>query len=284
MEIRQLKFSIIVVCLNPGEKLQETIDSIKGQTYCNYEIIVKDGLSTDGSVEALTPNDKIKIFREKDVSIYDAMNQAVGYAKGDYAIFLNCGDKFFHTKVLEEVMGHIHYFREQKPDEIPDELSDKSPDIVYGNIYNDRIGSMIQSAPVITPFTCYRNVPCHQTCFYSLRMFMERGYHTKYVVRGDYEHFLWCYFQKKANIISIPVTVSSYEGGGFSETKENRERSKREHHEIVALYLTKGQLFKFRTILFLSMAPLRKKIAESKQLSGLYNTCKKMIYKRKGIQ
>lgn len=274
MENKQLKFSIIVVCLNPGKKLQETLESIQVQTYLNYEIIIKDGCSTDGSVEQLPQNDKIKIYREKDVSIYDAMNQAVGYAKGDYVVFLNCGDKFFHEKVLTEVAERIYHHGDKEETTLPD--------IVYGNIYNEKVRAIIPSAPVITPFTCYRNVPCHQTCFYSLAMFQERGYHIKYLVRGDYEHFLWCYFKKNASIKAIPVIVSCYEGGGFSETRENIERSKREHQEIVALYMTKGQIVKFKSILFFSLAPLRKRIAESKSLSGFYNKCKKMIYRGKG--
>lgn len=269
-----IKFSIVVVCLNPGEKLQKTIGSVLDQTYTNYEIIVKDGFSSDGSVEQLSPNDKINIYRQKDVSIYDAMNQAVGYAKGDYVLFLNCGDLFYQEKVLEEVAQWIH--NSSNHDE------SKLPDIVYGNMYNEKVGAMIQSAPVINPFTCYRNVPCHQTCFYSLKMFSQRGYNIKFLVRGDYEHFLWCYFKINASIKAIPVIVSSYEGGGFSETKDNLQRSKREHSEIVALYMTKGQIFKFKTILFFSLAPLRKKIAESKNLAGFYNKCKKLLYKGKG--
>ena len=45
-----MKFSIIVVCLNPGPKLNQTLDSILSQTYPSFEIIVKDGGSRDGSI------------------------------------------------------------------------------------------------------------------------------------------------------------------------------------------------------------------------------------------
>ena len=72
-----MKFSIIVVCLNPGDKLFETIETIQSQTYKNYEVVVKDGMSTDGSVDKLLPDERIRVFKEKDKSIYDAMNQAV---------------------------------------------------------------------------------------------------------------------------------------------------------------------------------------------------------------
>ena len=46
-----MKFSIIVVCLNPGDKLQQTLTNILGQTYTDYEIVIKDGGSKDGSLE-----------------------------------------------------------------------------------------------------------------------------------------------------------------------------------------------------------------------------------------
>ena len=47
------KYSVIVVCLNAGQRLCETVKSILGQTYRNFEVVIKDGGSTDGSVEAL---------------------------------------------------------------------------------------------------------------------------------------------------------------------------------------------------------------------------------------
>ena len=60
MEIN-MKFSIIVVCLNPGEKLNHTIDSILSQTYQDYEVIVKDGGSRDGSIEAMREDVRIRV-------------------------------------------------------------------------------------------------------------------------------------------------------------------------------------------------------------------------------
>jgi hypothetical protein len=70
-----------------------------------------------------------------------------------------------------------------------------------------------------------------------------------------------------------------YEGGGFSETKENRIRSANEHKEIVAIYMTKSQIFKYKAIMFLSLQPLRTAMAESKTFGSLYQALKKLIYK-----
>ena len=72
-----LFFSIVVVSLNPGEKLVPTLKSVLDQDYGNFEIIIKDGGSTDGSVEKLEelPADsRIRFFREPDKGIYDGMN------------------------------------------------------------------------------------------------------------------------------------------------------------------------------------------------------------------
>ena len=72
-----------------------------------------------------------------------------------------------------------------------------------------------------------QNVPCHQVCFYNVRLFAERGYDVKYRVRADYEHFLYCIYDRKAEAVYVEMIVADYEGGGFSETRENRRISKK---------------------------------------------------------
>ena len=85
-------FSIIVVCLNPGEKLLQTLQSIQKQEFRDYEIVLKDGGSTDGSLQELDPGQSgLHVVTKPDRGIYDAMNQAVEEAKGRFVFFLNCG-------------------------------------------------------------------------------------------------------------------------------------------------------------------------------------------------
>ena len=85
-------FSIIVVCLNPGEKLLQTLQSIQKQEFRDYEIVLKDGGSTDGSLQKLYPEQSgLLVVTKPDRGIYDAMNQAVEEAKGRFVFFLNCG-------------------------------------------------------------------------------------------------------------------------------------------------------------------------------------------------
>ena len=275
-----ISYSILVVCLNAGQRLIDTIESIISQSYQNYEIIIKDGESTDGSVERVRSRfaeymDRIRIYSQKDSGIYDAMNQAVSYAKsakGEYYLFLNTGDSFYDEYVLEKITDGII----EKQNELG-----VCPDIVYGNMYHKALENVIYAAPQINDFTCYRNVPCHQTCFYHKSMFAQRGYEPQYNVRADYEHFLWCFYEKKAKICYLPVMTASYEGGGYSETKEHRRQSARQHKEITQHYMGKGKALKYRIIMLLTLAPLRSVIAENKYLSGLYNRLKTMIYRFK---
>lgn len=272
---QEIKYSILVVCLNSGQRLLDTIETIINQKYQNYEIVIKDGESTDGSIEQVRSRfvqkmEKIRIISCKDSSIYDAMNQACTYATGDYYLFLNTGDSFYDAYVLEKITSGI--IEKQKE-------FGECPDIVYGNMYHKALGNIIYAAPQINDFTCYRNVPCHQTCFYHKSMFAERGYEPKYNVRADYEHFLWCFYKKRARICYLPVMTASYEGGGYSETKEHKKQSARQHREITEHYMGKGKVLKFRLIMLMTLAPLRSILAESKFFSGVYNGLKTMIYK-----
>ncbi len=267
-----MKFSIIIVCLNAGGRLRETVESALAQYYQEYEIVIKDGGSSDGCVEALSAaadDVRLHIYQSPDSGIYDAMNQAVAHAQGDYFIFMNAGDSFYDNRVLDRISSVI--LKEER-----------RPDIVYGNLYHKGLATVIAASPEINDFTCYRNVPCHQTCFYSRAMFEERAYEPRYNVRADYEHFLWCFYEKKAKICYAPVTVAVYEGGGYSETKENKRRSAKQHKEITVKYMGRKKAGKYRLIMFLSLAPLRTAIANNRFLSAGYNKLKTLFYKRKG--
>ena len=106
------KISIIMVCLNPGNKLIETMESVLNQTYEDYDVVVKDGFSKDSSIEDLKVwlgnagskiAQKVQIHQIKDKSIYEAMNQACALATGEYFYFLNCGDHFYDEYSLEKM-------------------------------------------------------------------------------------------------------------------------------------------------------------------------------------
>ena len=358
--MRTPMFSILIVSLNPGGKLVDTMRSVISQNYRDYEVVVKDGGSRDGSLEALRTwldgqdgRERVRILEQPDTGIYEGMNQAAREARGEYLYFLNCGDAFASDQALARAAAEIRgclgradcelgsartpgasqeadrgtsrartpgasqeadrgtsrartpevsqetdrgTSRDQTPEasqetdrgtsraRTPGESHDPAPDdgprIFYGDIYDALRGQVVASNPHMDDFACYRNVPCHQACIYHHSLFAERGYEPIYRVRADYEHFLWCFFREHARPRYIPVTLASYEGGGFSETPENRKRSAREHREITALYMSRGQRLRYRLILLTTLAPLRTRMAESPVWSGFYNTCKKRIYRR----
>lgn len=266
-------FSILVVCLNPGDKLRTTLESIRGQTFRNYEVIIKDGLSSDGSLDFIKEVKKefpaLRVVGKKDGGIYDAMNQAVQEAGGRYLYFLNCGDKFYHEKVLEEMAGLIA-------------AHPAKAGIYYGNIYERLTGREVASNPKLDAFGCYRNVPCHQACFYDRKLLLTHPFETKYRVRADYEQFLWCFFigrqGEETSFVYGDILIADYEGGGFSETKKNRRISAEEHREIVRKYMSVGRVWKYRMIMWVTLAPLRTWIARNPVTSGFYNGLKKKIY------
>lgn len=281
----QISFSIVVVCLNAGEKLLPTVQSVLDQRYGNYEIIVKDGGSTDGCLEKLPADSRIKVVTKKDQGIYDGMNQALSYVTGQYVLFLNCGDHFHDGQVLEKMAeeigrrrgslgGRKNFTEEEKG------LAYKERErIFYGNQYRLDTKSVIYSAPEVNDFTCYRNVPCHQVCFYDARLFEKRGYDTKYKVRADYEHFLYCIYERKAEAVYTELLVADYEGGGFSETKENRRISDQEHAEITKRYLGREKALRYKAVMLLTLQPVRTRLAESERYAGAYNRVKTGVYR-----
>lgn len=271
----RITFSIVVVCLNPGAKLGQTVQSVLTQRYGDYEILVKDGGSQDGSKEGLPQDSRIRLLCCPDAGIYDAMNQALPLLRGLYVLFLNCGDTLHDRDVLSNMARIIE--REKESRSGRDRLL-----IFYGNQYNLKQKSVVYSAPVLHDFTCYRNVPCHQVCFYDARLFSQRGYLLRYRVRADYEHFLYCIYERKARGVYTELLVADYEGGGFSETKKNRKISAKEHREITRRYLGRRKALRYRLLLLLTLAPLRSRMAESETLSRYYNRIKTGLYRLAG--
>lgn len=98
----RIKLSVITVNLNNAEGLRKTIVSVAEQTFTDFEFIIIDGASTDGSVEIIEQyNDKINYWTsETDNGVYSAMNKGILQAKGDYCLFLNSGDFLNNSNIL----------------------------------------------------------------------------------------------------------------------------------------------------------------------------------------
>lgn len=258
-----VRFTVITVTYNAGDKLEETVTDVLKQTYDNYELLIKDGLSADGSIQKIPTSDKIRLESCKDRGIYDAMNQAVELATGDYIVFMNCGD-FFHDKdVLKNVAAYIEEHPGQK--------------IYYGDVYSQISGAVIHASKQITDFVCFRHIPCHQACFFEKELFQEKAFDLEYRIRADYEFFLRQYYQKDVRPAYTSLVIADYEGGGYSETKENRKRDQWEHRTITSRYMKKGKLFCYRFIMFITLQPLRRWIAQRRSLAGAYDKVKTAV-------
>lgn len=279
-------FQIIVVSFNAGDNLLNTIKSIKDQTFDSWKVIIKDGLSTDGSLDKIkeelqideatgrSKDEKFLLISEKDTGIYDAMNTALNAMsfedEDSYVYFLNCGDYLKDKDTLQKIHDGII---QKEPDQ-------DQKHIFYGDIYERMTGQVVASNPRMDDFACYRNVPCHQACFYQKKLMMAEHFDTTWHIRADYEHFLRCVYIDKAVTTYIPVTVADYEGGGYSESGNAAKVSERERKLIVERYMPKGKVIKYDIIRMLTLAPLRTKIARSPKTAGIYNKIKSLLYKK----
>ncbi len=280
-----MKFTVVTVSFNSGTKLTETIKNVLKQDFADFEILVKDGGSKDDSLSFLkeylgnegfregtpgvyekqSPGCRVRIVSEKDTGIYDAMNTAVKLAGGEYISFMNCGDFFASEDVLTNAAA------------VMEKTGNK--EIYYGDAYFRRVGNVIHMPKEITPSVCYRHIPNHQSCFFKRELWRHKQLNPKYRIRADYEFFLYQYFENKVRPVYLGITVCDYEGGGYSETKENKKRDAYEHHVITEKYMTKAQLRKEKVFRVVTLQPVRKWIAQDSPFSGVYDKVKKSIYR-----
>lgn len=104
-----LKLSIITINYNGAVGLERTIKSVINQTCCDFDYIVIDGGSTDGSLDVIKHYaDRIDFWlSESDKGIYNAMNKGVGYARGEYCLFLNGGDWLADNDVIKDIFPFL---------------------------------------------------------------------------------------------------------------------------------------------------------------------------------
>ena len=101
-----MKISLITVCYNSEETIEDTLKSVLNQIYNNYEYIIIDGLSKDNTINIINKyeskfNGKLKIISENDKGLYDAMNKGIKLATGDIIGILNSDDILYDENVFE---------------------------------------------------------------------------------------------------------------------------------------------------------------------------------------
>lgn len=172
--------SIITVNYNNLPGLKKTLDSIKIQTCKDFEWIVIDGGSTDGSKELLERNNESISYwvSEPDHGIYEAMNKGIKVAKGDYFQFLNSGDSLADKDIIKRFFERIN-----------------TEDVIYGNaIIVDREDNVVNRfhAPKLVRLSYfYSHALNHQATFFSKRCFANYYYNENNRIASDLELFMY---------------------------------------------------------------------------------------------
>ena len=195
-----MKLSIIIPTYNSATVLPKALDSIVGQTFGDWEVLIMDGVSTDDTLKvAQSYNDsRIRINSEPDKGIYDAMNKGIGKARGEWLYFLGSDDWLLNDNVLHDVFA-------QDAD---------SYDVVYGEVEAPHLAS--NHSGEWTLQTIDRN-RCHQAILYRRQVIRRLGgYNTKYKIWADYDLNLKWFFDRKVKKKHIPTIIAHYAEGGYS--------------------------------------------------------------------
>ena len=101
-----MKLSIITVCLNSKKTIEKTIKSIVNQDYKDYELIIIDGGSTDGTLKILNQYKKwiTYMVSEKDTGIYEAINKGIKVSSGEIISLIHSDDCLYDNQVLSNVV------------------------------------------------------------------------------------------------------------------------------------------------------------------------------------
>lgn len=196
-----MKFSIITINYNNCEGLRRTIESVVNQTCRDFEYIIIDGGSTDGSVDVIKQYaDQIDYWvSEPDKGIYNAMNKGVAVAKGEYCLFMNSGDTFYTNDVIKQVY----------------KKADFRSDIIVGD--HDSSGEIVSAPEEITGVFLYKNTLCHQSVFIRKMLLDENPYDETYIIAADWYHLFDSLILKNAKYSHVNVVICYYENNGLSK-------------------------------------------------------------------
>lgn len=106
-----MKISVITVCYNSIKTLENTIQSVKNQTYKDIEYIIVDGGSTDGTLDIITKYSDIvdKWISGNDNGLYDAMNKGIELSTAEYIGILNSDDTFYCNNTIENIADFLSF-------------------------------------------------------------------------------------------------------------------------------------------------------------------------------
>lgn len=199
-----MKVSIITINYNNVAGLKRTLESIDSQTFKEYEFVIVDGGSGDGSREVIgryaEEHPATVWVSEPDKGIYNAMNKGVGMASGDYCIFMNSGDCFYARDSLRQCSAYL----------------DGRHDIVSGAKMTDKLSKRAPREDELSLAFFVKDDLNHQSTFIRRGLLKEYPYNEGRRVVGDHEFFFQTLLLNNATYLDIPLCVSYCEEAGES--------------------------------------------------------------------
>ncbi len=192
------KFTIITITRNHRVGLCATLESIRAQSYRDFELIVVDGHSTDGSDAVIEAFADIITHAENDrgKGIYAAMNQGALLASGAWTIFMNAGDRFFDETVLEKAVKVL------------------DGELAYGRVWRDGKSAPVKHQSLDNIWK--GNAFCHQALFTRTEWVKRFPFDTRYRIVGDYNFYITA-LKHGARFHALDLDVASIEATGLSE-------------------------------------------------------------------
>ncbi len=234
------KYSIITVVKNDKNRIIKTINSVLNQNFKNFEYIVIDGKSSDGTINIirnLKRNNKFKFYSRKDISFYDSLNFGVKNCTGKFIGILNSGDIFVNTNVLNKIDQKIF----------------NSTKVFYGNISfikkNKKIREWKHKLKKITKFNLFK-IP-HSTLFIDKDLYKKIGYYDlNYKISSDLD-FLIKLSKKndKINYLNYDTIFMEY-GGLSTNIKYFRKKIYEDFKILIKHYGIKFLFYYFLKIYF----------------------------------
>ena len=220
-----ISFSIITVCLNAGQVIRATMESVLKQTWGKFEYIIVDGASTDGTVaivrEYAAKDTRIRWYSEPDSGVFNAMNKGICYANGDFILFLNAGDEFHSEDVLEKAA-------QMAPE----------ADILIGDIaFKTKSGLLQHSYPAgreLLENLERGECVCHQVVFASKEC-LKDGFDEYYTTCADFD---WICRQMKLGkkTAKLDEVVTDYDMNGITFQIRYQKIHWKEYFEVLGKY------------------------------------------------
>lgn len=222
-----MKISIITICKDNLEGLVSTYKSIEAQTNKDYEWIVIDGNSVDGTLKFLgvLDNDNIQWVSEPDEGIYHAMNKGIDRARGKYLYFLNAGDELAKASVLSKLLNQA--------------TQSNWPDLLYGDSYERTETGKLHFKKARSHNTLwYGMFAHHQSMLYNNLSIGTLRFNMKFPIGADYA-FTVEFIKKSKHFMRVPFGICIFEQGGLSskQAKQGRIDQWRIKREILKLPL-----------------------------------------------